>query len=135
MKHIVPLFCLAALIGCSDAGQADEDPATEVQSPDGYASTAFEVSDEEGNSYRSYLNEDGTYFVTRNGELFQSGEWRANASGALCLTSGAENEEEACWTTAETSADGSNTYTSDTGVTLNGRPIDYDPPDLSGTAG
>lgn len=126
MKKFAPFALLSSLAACSGGETPTDDPAATEEAVSDYAGTAFEVTNDEGTAFQVYLNDDDTYYVTSNGEPFQSGVWRENASGALCLTSGAEdNREEACWTASEPDAGEVVTYTSDTGVTLSGRGIQY----------
>jgi hypothetical protein len=90
--------------GCSSQSEIEtpeasppEDEAPGQLSPESLAmaETAWLSVGEDGSVYTTYLDPDGKYRDTSNGEVVYAGEWDQNTQGQLCFNP--DKGEGVCW--------------------------------------
>lgn len=124
MKTIISICALATLAACSGANETEDETPTgeEVAVDEAGASWAgtYQATTEEGETWTSTLDEDGTYSDEMNGEALESGTW-AEVGEQVCfypdVEAGAEAEE-TCFTAGEMGEDGTFEATGPDGATM-----------------
>jgi hypothetical protein len=149
---IKPLFFLpvlassAVLMGCNPQPSGNEAATIAAATPDGteapvdaastdvspmqggfldMAETAWRVTGEDGAIYTSFLDPDGAYRDFKNGDLWQTGQWKRVGDGRLCFTPDDEERSGECWTNDPPVDGGTMRTTSDTGRTVELRQVAY----------
>ena len=118
MKRIIAIAALAALAACSKPAEEPAAPAeataeavpAETLAADGKPSHGtFTVTKKDGKVHTADVKPDGTYAVTVDGKVVETGKWEQKSPEQYCETADKEGAKQKCF---EEKVDDKGVYTS-----------------------
>lgn len=146
MLPLALFACTPAEEGAAEAeveaadGEATPDPeasasdtSDEADAPDAprpmMEHSAWRITGEDGATYATYLDSEGRYRDTKNGEPRQEGTWEMRDDGALCFLPDGDNAQGDCWDIGRADDDGAAEATGQNGKKIELQKIEYQPPE------